>query len=73
MLQTPFWFIIHGPAEKSDDFKEDVLWSTSGVSRRNTATVKRWLAEQRAFAVETYFRNNDSVVMTQRIFRRHFS
>jgi hypothetical protein len=32
-----------------------------------------WLAEQRTFAEETYFRNNDSVVMTQSIFRRQFN
>jgi hypothetical protein len=30
------------------------------------------LIEHRAFAVETYFKNNDSV-LTQRIFRRHFN
>ena len=31
------------------------------------------MAEQRAFAVETYFRINNSAVMTQWIFRRHFN
>lgn len=35
--------------------------------------MRRWLAEQRAFAVETYFRNNNSVFMTQWIFRPHFN
>ena len=29
--------------------------------------------EHRAFAVETYFKNNNSVVVTQRIFRQHFN
>jgi len=31
--------------------------------------VERWSVEHRAFAVETYFKNNDSV-LTQWIFRR---
>jgi transposase-like protein len=34
--------------------------------------MERWSVEHRAFAVETYFQNNDSVVVTQRIFR-HFN
>jgi hypothetical protein len=34
--------------------------------------MEHWSAEHRAFAVEAYFKNNDSV-LTQRIFRRHFS
>jgi hypothetical protein len=32
----------------------------------------RWSVEHRALAVETYFKNNDSV-LTQRIFHRHFN
>jgi hypothetical protein len=31
------------------------------------------MAVQSAFAVETFFFNNDSVIATQRIFRRHFN
>jgi hypothetical protein len=34
--------------------------------------MERWSVEHRAFAVETYLKNNDSV-MTQKIFRRHFN
>ena len=34
--------------------------------------MQRWSVERRAFAVETIFKNNDSV-LTQRIFRRHFN
>jgi hypothetical protein len=34
--------------------------------------MERWSVEHRAFAVETYFKNNDSF-LTQRIFRRHFN
>jgi hypothetical protein len=34
--------------------------------------MERWYVEHRAFAVETYFKNNDSVLI-QMIFRRHFN
>ena len=32
-----------------------------------------WSVEHQSFAVETYFKNNDRVVLTQWIFRRHFN
>jgi len=32
-----------------------------------------WSVLHRAFAVEMYFKNNNPVVLTQRIFRRHFN
>jgi transposase len=32
----------------------------------------RWSEEYRAFAVETFFKNNGSAIVTQRVFRRHF-
>jgi hypothetical protein len=35
--------------------------------------MERWTAEHRSFAVETYFKNNDSIVATQSIFRRQFN
>jgi len=31
-----------------------------------------WSGEHRDFAVETFFKNNESVIATQRAFRRHF-
>jgi len=34
--------------------------------------MERWSVEHRAFAVETYLKNNDSV-LTQRIFHRQFN
>ena len=34
--------------------------------------MERWSVQHRAFAVEKYFKNNDSV-LTQRIFRQHFN
>jgi transposase-like protein len=35
--------------------------------------MEHWSVEHRAFAVETYFKNNDSVVLTEQIYRRHFN
>jgi hypothetical protein len=32
----------------------------------------RWSGEHRGFVVETFFKNNESVIATQRAFRRHF-
>ena len=33
----------------------------------------RWSKEYRAFALEAYFKNNDSPTQTQRVFRNHFN
>jgi hypothetical protein len=35
--------------------------------------MERWSVEHRGFAVETIFKNSDSVLVTQLIFRRHFN
>ena len=35
--------------------------------------MQQWNVEHRVFAVEQFFRNNDSVVTVQRLFRRQFS
>ena len=32
----------------------------------------QWSDEQRGFVVETFFKNGDSVIATQRAFRTHF-
>jgi hypothetical protein len=34
--------------------------------------MRRWSEEHRAFALETFFKNNDSATVAQRVFRRHF-
>ena len=49
-----------------------VLEHSSSETQRISFAMERWSVEHRAFAVETYFKNNDSVV-TQGIFRRHFN
>lgn len=39
---------------------------------RLAVNMERWSNAQRSFAVEVYFKNNDSVIITQRVFRRYF-
>jgi len=34
--------------------------------------MQRWSEGRRAFAVETFFKDNDSAAVTRRVFRRHF-
>lgn len=34
--------------------------------------MERWSVQHRAFVVETFFKNNSSVIVTQRAFRQHF-
>ena len=38
-----------------------------------SVAMERWSVEHWAFAVEMCFKNDNFVVMTQRIFRRHFN
>ena len=51
---------------------EFVLERPSSETQSISVAMERWSVEHRAFAVETYFKNIDSV-LTQRIFRRHFN
>jgi hypothetical protein len=53
--------------------EEFVLERSSSETQRISVAMKRWSVDHRAFAVETIFKNNDSVVVTQMIFRRHFN
>jgi len=45
---------------------------SSSATQSISVAMERWSVEHRAFAVETIFKNNDSV-LTQRIFRQHFN
>ena len=38
-----------------------------------SVAMEHWTAQHRAFVVEAYFKNGDSTVKTQRLFRRHFN
>ena len=51
---------------------EFVLQRSSSETQTISVAMERWSVEYRAFAVETYFKNND-YVLTQRIFLRHFN
>ena len=51
---------------------EFVLESSSSETQSISVAMEHWSVEHRAFALETYFKNNDSV-LTQRIFRRRFN
>jgi len=51
----------------------NVFERTSSETQSISVAKECWSVEHRAFAVELHFKNNDSVVLTQRIFRRHFN
>ena len=38
-----------------------------------SVAMEQWTAQHRAFIVEAYFKNGDSAVTTQTVFRRHFN
>jgi transposase len=45
----------------------------SSETQSISVAMERWSVGHRNFAVETYFKNNDSVALTQLIYRRHFN
>jgi hypothetical protein len=49
------------------------LERSSSETQSISVAMERWSVEHRAFAVETFFKNNDSVIATQRIFCWHFN
>jgi transposase len=51
---------------------EFLLERPSSLTQSISVAMERWSLEHRAFAVESYLKN-DSVVVTQRIFRRQFN
>jgi hypothetical protein len=51
---------------------EFVFGRPSSETQSISVAMECWSVQHRAFAVETYFKN-DSVVLTQWIFRRHFN
>jgi hypothetical protein len=38
-----------------------------------SVTTEQWLCEHRAFAVKSFFKNDDSATQTQHEFRKHFN
>jgi hypothetical protein len=53
--------------------KQFVLERSSSDTQSISVAMERWSVDHRVFAVETIFKNNDSVVVTQLTFRRHFN
>ena len=47
--------------------------SVASWLRAISVAMEQWTAQHRAFVVEAYFKNGDSAVTTQRLFRRHFN
>ena len=48
------------------------LLRTRGLLYAISVIMEPWSVQHRAFVVEAYFKNGDSVVRTQRLFRRNF-
>jgi len=51
---------------------EFVLERSSSETQNISVAMERWSAEHRDFGVDTYLKNNDSV-LTQMVFRRQFN
>ena len=71
-VQQKYLTILQNSCEWNRWRWEFVLRRPSSEVQSISVVMERWSVEHRAFAVETYFKNNDSV-LTQRIFRRHFN
>jgi len=62
--------ILQNSCEWNRWYEEFVLERSSSKTQSISVAMQHWSVEHRAFAVETYFKNNDSV-LAQKIFR-HF-
>ena len=71
-VRQKYLTILQNSCEWNRWRREFVLERSSSETQSIWVATERWSVEHRAFAVETYFKNNDSV-LTQRIFRRHFN
>jgi hypothetical protein len=52
---------------------EFVLKHNSSETQIISVAMEQWSVEHWAFAVETYLKNNDSVIVSQQIFHWHFN
>jgi len=71
-VRQKYLMILQNSCEWNRWRGEFVLERSSSETQSISVAMERWSVEHRAFAVETYFKNNDSI-LTQRIFRRHFN
>jgi hypothetical protein len=72
MVRQKYLTVLQNSCEWNRWRGEFALERPSSESQTISVAMERWSVEHPAFAVETYFNNNDSV-LTQRIFRRHFN
>jgi hypothetical protein len=71
-IRQKYLTILQNSCEWSRWRGEFVLERSSSDTQGISVAMERWSVEHRAFAMETIFKNNDSVVI-QLIFRRHFN
>jgi len=71
-VRQKYLMILQNSCEWNRWCGEFVLECPSSETQSISVAMERWSVENWAFAVEIYFKNNDSV-MIQRIFHRHFN
>jgi hypothetical protein len=71
-VRQKYMTIWHDTSEGNCWHGEFVLECSSSETQSISFAMECWSVEHQAFAVETYSKNNDSV-LTQRIFRRQFN
>jgi hypothetical protein len=71
-VQQKYMTIWQNSCECNRRHGEFVLERSSSETQNISVAMERWSVEHRAFAVETYFKNNNSV-LTRRIFHRQFN
>jgi hypothetical protein len=71
-IRQKYLMILQNSCEWNRWHGEFVLERSSSETQSISDAMERWSVQHRAFAVETYFINNDSV-LTQRIFLQHFN
>jgi len=72
-VRQKYLTILQNSCEWNRRRGEFVLEHYSRETQSIAAAMERWSVEHRGFAVEMIFKNSDSVVVTQLIFRRHFN
>jgi hypothetical protein len=71
-VRQTYLTILQNNYEWNRRCRELVLERSSSETQSISVAMERWYVEHRAFTMEAYFKNKDSL-LTQRIFRRHFN
>jgi len=71
-VQQKYLTILQNSCEWNRWRGEFILERLTSEAQSISVVMERWSVEHQVFAVETYFKNNNSV-LTQRIFCRHFN